>query len=169
MARRARPSVIAYAWAAPVSLLGLAAGALTLITGGAVDRRSGVLEFRGAFSRALLESRFVAARAMALGHVILGRDQDSLDACRDHERAHVRQAEILGPLFVPAYLAAGAWAAIRHRDRYRANWFERDAERRARRSAGLDRRQTTAAANAVTELTTAPTSTLRGRNRNRTS
>jgi hypothetical protein len=43
---------------------------------------------------------------MTLDHVVIARDRDSLESTRDHERVHVRQCEVWGPLFVPAYLAA---------------------------------------------------------------
>ena len=50
---------------------------------------------------------------MTLGHVIIGRDRWSLDFCRDHEQAHVRQVERWGIAFIPAYLLASllAWGA----------------------------------------------------------
>ena len=41
---------------------------------------------------------------MTLGHVIIGRDPNCLDSCRDHEQAHVRQVERWGGAFIPAYL-----------------------------------------------------------------
>jgi hypothetical protein len=69
---------------------------------------------------------------MTLGHVVLGTDQAALEQTRAHELAHVRQAERWGPLFLPAYLAASAWAWLAGRHYYRDNWFERDARRRER-------------------------------------
>ncbi len=66
---------------------------------------------------------------MTLGHVIIGRDTHCLDCCRDHEQAHVRQAERWGPAFIPAYLLASGWAWARGRHYYVDNWFERDARR----------------------------------------
>jgi hypothetical protein len=62
--------------------------------------------------------------AMTLGHVVLGRDQ-----ARTHERVHVRQYERLGPLFLPAYAAASAWAALRGEHAYFDNRIEREARR----------------------------------------
>ena len=122
---------LTYAWAAPTTAVGLIAGALTLLTGGRGQLRRGVLEFHGGFA-AWYMRRVARATAMTLGHVILGRDPDGLDACRHHEHAHVRQAERWGPLFLPAYLACSAWEwSRRHRGRhyYWDNWFERDARR----------------------------------------
>ncbi|GAC1466979.1 MAG: hypothetical protein NVSMB9_08080 [Isosphaeraceae bacterium] len=120
---------LAYLWAAPTTFLGLTAGLLTLCTGGRVQQRAGALEFHGGFARWMLKRTIVSASAMTLGHVILGRDERSLDWCRDHEQAHVRQVEHWGPAFLPAYLFASflAWRLGRHY--YYDNWFERDARR----------------------------------------
>ncbi|HEV3122236.1 MAG TPA: hypothetical protein VGY53_10045 [Isosphaeraceae bacterium] len=118
---------LAYAWTAPTSFVGILAGLLTLCTGGRVAPIAGTLEFHGGFARWL--ARTVGFGAMTLGHVIIGRDARSLDVCRDHEQAHVRQAERFGPLFIPAYLAASAWAWWRGGHYYFDNWFERDARR----------------------------------------
>ncbi len=125
-ARRAR-RVVVYAWTGPTTLVGLAAGALTLGTGGRVQRRSGILEFHGGFSHWF--GRRIGFGAMTLGHVIIGRDVQCLDCCRAHEQAHVRQAERWGPLFLPAYVAASGWEWARGRHYYLDNWFERDARR----------------------------------------
>jgi hypothetical protein len=120
---------VAYAWAAPTTLVGLAAGVLTLASGGRVQVRRGALEFHGGFARWFLSTRVVSASAMTLGHAILGRDPDCLESCRDHEQAHVRQVERWGPLFLPAYVAASVWEWSRGRHYYLDNWFERDARR----------------------------------------
>jgi hypothetical protein len=66
---------------------------------------------------------------MTLGHVILGQSAADLNLVRDHEQAHVRQAERWGPAFIPAYLAASVLAWRRGGHYYRDNWFERDARR----------------------------------------
>lgn len=118
---------VIYAWTAPTTLVGLLAGALTLATGGSVQARRGALEFYGGFSAWF--GRVVGFAAMTLGHVIIGRDPACLDACRDHEQAHVRQAERWGGAFIPAYLLASLWAWARGRHYYLDNWFERDARR----------------------------------------
>jgi hypothetical protein len=119
--------LLVYTWAAPTTLVGLTAGALTLATGGRVQVRRGALEFHGGFSRWLLERRIVMASAMTLGHAIIGRDVECLDRCRDHEQAHVRQVERWGGLFIPVYLLASAWAWSRGQHYYLDNWFEVDA------------------------------------------
>lgn len=119
--------VFAYAWAAPTTVVGLTAGALTLASGGRGQLRRGAIEFHGGFARWLLSRRTVGASAMTLGHAILGRDPKALDRCRDHEQAHVRQAERWGPLFLPAYGAASLMAVMRGKHYYFDNRFERCA------------------------------------------
>ena len=126
--RRIRTALL-YAWAAPTTLVGLTAGALTLATAGKVQWRRGALEFHGGFSQWFLERRIVGASAMTLGHAIIGRDRACLDRCRDHEQAHVRQVEHWGAAFIPVYLLASVWAWTRGRHYYRDNWFEVDARR----------------------------------------
>ncbi len=116
----------AYAWAAPTSLLGLLAVALTAPRWRVVD---GVIEAHGPRLARLLD--LVAPQmhvlAMTLGHVVIARDAAALDETRAHERVHVRQAERWGPCFVPAYLIASAVAWSRGGDAYADNVFERDA------------------------------------------
>lgn len=120
-----RSSWSAYAWAAPTSLLGLAAIGLSAPSLRVV---SGVLEAHGPGTARLLDlvAPHMRVRAMALGHVVLGRDAAALDDTRAHERAHVAQAERWGPFFVPAYLMAGVVAWARGGDAYADNAFERD-------------------------------------------
>jgi hypothetical protein len=120
----------AYAWAAPTTALGLLAGGITLATGGKAQHRNGALEFHGGFARWFLSKTPIRASAMTIGHVILGRDPECLDGCRDHEQVHVRQAERWGPLFIPAYLLASAMAAAQGRHFYLDNVFELEARRK---------------------------------------
>jgi hypothetical protein len=61
--------------------------------------------------------------------VILGTHAQQLACLRAHERVHVRQCERWGPLFLPAYLVAGAWQWARGRNAYRDNPFEVEASR----------------------------------------
>lgn len=116
-----------YVWASPTTALGLTAGLLTLLSGGRVQRRSGALEFHGGFARWFAGR--IGFDAMTLGHAILGRNAFCLDVVREHEQAHVRQAERWGPAFIPAYLMASLLAWRRGQHYYRDNWFERDARR----------------------------------------
>jgi hypothetical protein len=119
--------ILRYSWAAPTTLVGLVAGALTLCSGGRVQRRSGALEFHGGFS-SWMAGRFRFS-AMTLGHVIIGLDVSALDFCREHEQAHVRQVERWGIAFIPAYVLASVLAWWQGGDYYFDNWFERDARR----------------------------------------
>src|SRR5262249_54527621 len=119
--------LIRYTWASPTTMVGLVAGALALFSGGKVQLRQGALEFHGGFARWMADLGGFAA--MTLGHVIIGRDSYSLDFCRDHEQAHVRQVELWGIAFIPAYLLASLLAHARGEHYYRDNWFERDARK----------------------------------------
>lgn len=124
-ARLLAARTIAYTWAAPTTCVGLLAGGLTLISGGQAQIRRGALEFHGGFSRWFGEKRGFAA--MTLGHVIIGRNPDCLDGCRDHEHVHVRQVERWGPFFIPAYLLASAWVWKKGLNAYLDNPFEVEA------------------------------------------
>ncbi|KAF1687791.1 hypothetical protein B1992_02430 [Pseudoxanthomonas broegbernensis] len=131
-----RPAAFALGvlWAAPWSLCGLLAGLAALPFGA-----------RPAFSRGERALIFGCCPwgpggAMTLGNVILctGRDLDlrcstyehRAGRCAhpqvrlgDHERAHVYQYMLLGPLFVPLYFLCGG-ISVRNR-------FERAADRYA--------------------------------------
>jgi hypothetical protein len=61
--------------------------------------------------------------AMTFGNVVIARRRLD-DALVRHEAEHVRQWSVLGPLFLPAYLAASAAARGRGDDRYRGNALE---------------------------------------------
>ena len=121
-----------YIWALPNTVVGLALVPFVLATGGEVRVVYGVLEAHGRLIAWLLR-RCVpvpgGAAAMTFGHVVLGRNRAALAATRPHERAHVRQSEIWGPAFIPAYLLSSLWALITARGAYEGNWFERDAMR----------------------------------------
>ena len=57
----------------------------------------------------------------------IGRDRDALEATRAHERVHVRQCELWGPFFLPAYFLASLWAVVNGRGAYHGNYFEQQA------------------------------------------
>jgi hypothetical protein len=124
--------ILLYLWALPTTLLGLILFVLTMLTGGRAQIVNGVLEIYGGASEFYLR-RIVGlvmrggASAMTLGHVVLGRDLDLLEATRAHERIHVRQCERWGPLFVPVYLGASLYALLRGRRPYEDNFLEREA------------------------------------------
>jgi hypothetical protein len=119
-----------YLWALPTSSIGLAIGALGLLSGGSAQWVDGVLEIHGGFVSYFLKNWTLlpgGASAMTLGHIVLGRDRESLSRSRRHERVHVRQCERWGPFFLPAYLLASLWVKLRGGDAYRDNPFEREA------------------------------------------
>ena len=115
-------------WASPNTLVGLALGVLGVMTGGHVQRHTGVLEFYGGGLAWLFEQMGDPhVIAMTLGHVVLGHSYTAIEFSRQHERVHVRQYEAWGPLFLPAYAVGSllAWAAGKRI--YRDNFFEREA------------------------------------------
>ena len=120
-----------YLWALPTTSLGLAC----LAVGAAYGRLGtqvvdGVLELHGGLIEVFLRNGTLlpgGASAMTLGHVVLGRNREALQRTRAHERVHVRQCERWGPLFIPAYLLASLLLALRGRDAYLDNPFEREA------------------------------------------
>ena len=125
---------LAYLWALPNTLLGLALVPPALGTGGRARVVRGCVEVHGGAVGWVLRRGlpvFGPAAAMTLGHVILGRDPDCLDASRDHEHVHVRQYERWGPAMLPAYLICAALAWRRGLDPYLDNPFEREAFDRA--------------------------------------
>jgi hypothetical protein len=124
-----------YAWSLPNSALGALLVALAVASGGRAARVSGVVEAHGG-ALAFLLRRLIPLRggasAMTLGHVVVARDRACLDRTRAHERAHVRQYERWGPLFLPAYIAASVIAFMRGQHYYRDNRFEKEAVAAAR-------------------------------------
>lgn len=93
--------VAARVWASPITLVGLAAGAASLVR---PRWTHGVFLFAPArgITGAIIRRRGFAATA--LGHVIIAVVEPSPDLLV-HELTHVRQAERLGPFMAPAYLA----------------------------------------------------------------
>ena len=128
-----------YIWAFPTTALGLLLAAGALAGKGRLRVVDGVLEAHGSLLDWLLRNCTPlkgGAEAITLGHVVLGRSEQSLEITRRHERVHVRQCEQWGPAFVPAYLASALVQLAAGRDGYRDNYFERQArEGEARESA----------------------------------
>ena len=128
--RRTAIRLLAVVWAFPTTFLGIIFLALALLTGGRAKNVGGVLEAHGGMIATLLNRGPLARTriaAVTLGHVILASSQSVLEESRTHERTHVRQCERWGPLFLPAYAVESVWAALRGRDPYRDNRFEREA------------------------------------------
>lgn len=119
---------VAYLWAFPNTLLGLAFLPLTLVTGGRVRVERGAVEIYGGFTRFFLRRcLLIEASALTLGHVILGQDRWCLDHSRDHEHVHVRQYTRWGPFMLPAYFLSSFLAWRRGDHFYFDNRFEREA------------------------------------------
>jgi hypothetical protein len=112
--------ILAYAWALPGALLGLL---LSLAM-----RPCGARWSEGAL---WVQVRYLIptwAAAQTWGWVILHRVTVT-PRLRTHELRHVHQWMLWGPLFLPAYLVACAWAWVRTGQGYRWCWFERDARK----------------------------------------
>jgi hypothetical protein len=128
------PSIRQFAlwiWASPWSCLGLSIGLLGLLTGGGVQRAGRTLEFYGGFNLWFLTHAPLVknARAVTFGHTILGRTREILADVRQHEFVHVRQYELWGPMFVPAYLYWWAVLWLQGKHPYFDNPFEVEAFR----------------------------------------
>jgi hypothetical protein len=138
VAATARPG-LRYLWAAPCTLVGLAAALPLLLCGAQARPVRGVFEVSG--SRLGQRLPF---DAITLGHVVLARTPRVMARWRRHERVHVRQCERWGPLFFPAYLLAGAWQWLRGRSAYWDNPFEVEAFTTADSSPGAGSSQSSA-------------------------
>lgn len=121
---------LGHLWAAPLTLAGLAVG---IVCGGRIARfHRGAIDLvapaRGPL--AFFFHRF-GVHAFTWGAAIVYRDDRLLGDLRLclHERVHVKQCLVLGPLMVIAYPLASLWQTLRGGRAYRDNWFERQARR----------------------------------------
>jgi len=122
-------TLLRYAWAGPATVFGIALATLALWRG-RVSVVDGVVEAYGPLLHFLLSHLIPLAGgacAMTFGHVVLGRDPEALSLTRVHERVHVRQYELWGPAFIPAYLVAAMWGLVTRKSAYYGNFFEREA------------------------------------------
>lgn len=112
--------VAAAVWSAPLTAAGLV---LAGLAGGLPrwDAELGCLVVRGAGGPSRVALRLVGASANTVGLVVLSPGADPDPVLLAHEAIHVRQAERLGPLLMPAY----AWLSARYG--YRDNPLERAA------------------------------------------
>lgn len=121
---------VIYLWVLPSSLVGLAGAAIAWCQRGRFQIVDGVLEVTAPRLLAVLSRGSAVApgiSAITLGHVVLGRDQQTLAVTRLHERVHVRQYERWGPFFIPAYLWLSGWMWLRGKHPYLDNPFEVEA------------------------------------------
>jgi hypothetical protein len=124
------PRLVRYVWAVPNTLLGALLLPCAWLPDGRVRVVDGVVEAHAPLLSWVLRHCVLipgGAAAITFGHIVLGRDARSLHETRAHERVHVRQYEIWGPAFIPAYLIASLWAALTGAGAYTGNWFERAA------------------------------------------
>lgn len=103
--------LLGYLWASPVTLVGMSLALVTVLTGGSLRLRQGVVEVFGGLLGLLFRGNrlWQGGAAMCLGHVILARDAVSMERSRSHELYHVRQFEQWGPLLLPVYWLVGVW------------------------------------------------------------
>ena len=124
--RTAVGRALATAWAAPVTVLGVI---LAITTGGTWrrDEEFGCWVVEGGTHGVMRFQRFLGFGANAAGHVVISRYAQTPPTLLAHEAVHVRQAERLGPLLLPAYaLLLARWG-------YRDHPLERAARIGARR------------------------------------
>ena len=120
------PAFAKYLWAAPCTAVGVVLGTLLLCAGASVRLQAGVVEiaFRAkARGIAGLVDR-LPFTAITFGHVVLAATHNEHARLRDHERVHVRQYEIWGPLFFLLYPASSLFQVLRGRHAYYDNCFE---------------------------------------------
>lgn len=124
-----------YVWALPNTAVGALLLPLAMRRSGGIQVVGGVIEAHGPLVATLLRRcvpRPNGAFAITFGHIVFGSDNDTLQMTRPHERVHVRQCELWGPAFIPAYLLASVWGFAFGGGAYEDNWFERQARTRAR-------------------------------------
>lgn len=130
-------TLLGVVWASPLTLVGLLLALPVVLCKGHVQVVHGhtfAILARGPFADAMLNRHpFGVMNAMALGHVVIAMHEGLSSRVLVHELAHVRQAAHWGIVFPFAYLAASAWAALRGKDAYWHNRFER-AARKAEKS-----------------------------------
>lgn len=125
---------LGFAWASPNTLLGLLLGGIGALSGSKLrfDRRDFALVFHAwpwgpggaiTFGNVILHSGDTLDSPCITYEHRAGRRVDPPIVLGDHERAHVFQYMVLGPLFLPVYLLCGG-ISVR-------NPFERAADRYA--------------------------------------
>lgn len=117
--------LVGYLWAFPVTALGLLL-AMLFARLDSVDEEY-VLHFvvQPGGPLAWYVRRF-RITAFTLGAVVTyaGADGPRQVRLARHERAHVIQTLVLGPLFLPLYALSSLWQLVRGRHPYHDNWFE---------------------------------------------
>ena len=116
-------------WAMPCTLIGALLGMAVIGLGGSVRRVGHTFEVALCLSQQQTPCwvRRLGFSAITLGHIIVGQSHEVLAVLRAHEWVHVRQYELLGPLFFVAYPAASLLALLRGQCPYYGNAFEKQA------------------------------------------
>ncbi len=122
-------------WSLPVGVVGVVGAFLFALLGwGSLQVTQGTLHVigRGPLARWLHGHGWAA---FTLGWTIWFWGEENADnqSIVEHERAHVRQYLLLGPVMLMAYPLAGLWALLRGGHFYRDNAFERSARKVSRR------------------------------------
>jgi hypothetical protein len=121
-----------YLWPLPLTVIGLFLALIVRMTGGKWSFQAGVLETHGPAARLLLRCHPVrGVIAMALGHVVIARDDGCMARTNAHEREHVRQFERWGLLFPLIYSGESIYRWLRGEHPYRDNRFEQAANQAA--------------------------------------
>jgi len=119
-------AIVAKAWNAPNTMLGLALGAVGLAFGSCARRDHDAIQF-------LAHPLIVPCYALTLGNVVLyGRGASPADrttggaTMAEHERQHTLQGERLGPLYLVSNALGGVIALVRDGAWHGpSNWNER--------------------------------------------
>ncbi|HEY3264288.1 MAG TPA: hypothetical protein VGK12_03935 [Actinomycetota bacterium] len=115
-------AALGFVWSLPNTLIGLVLGGLSFVRPRIAQ---GVLVFDGPPRGITWLLARMRRSAMTVGFVIVSNAPVE-GALLAHERAHVRQSMVLGPLFIPAYLVLAVPFGYRRHP----------MERAARRAAG---------------------------------
>ena len=115
-----------YIWTSPASAIGICATFIASVLGAEIKRVSGVLEVSLAPRNAALCKAvdYLPFAAITLGHIVIARNAQQQDALRQHERVHVAQYELWGPLFLLAYPLVSLFQWLSGRRPYLDNRFE---------------------------------------------
>ena len=115
-----------YIWVSPASAIGACAAGIASLAGAKMKSVSGVLEV-SLTPRSKVLCKTIASlpfAAITLGHVVIACSAEEQSAHRVHERVHVAQYELWGPLFLLAYPLESLFQLIRGRRAYLDNRFE---------------------------------------------
>ena len=115
-----------YIWASPASAIGVFAACFASLVGAEIKSVAGVLEVSLAPRGTLLCKAVVCLpfAAITFGHIVIARSAQEQAALRQHERVHVAQYELWGPIFLVAYPLESLFQLLSGRHPYQDNRFE---------------------------------------------